>query len=151
VSNVLFDKLYQKLKDKINIALTVGLVGALLLIIVGNCIDTNVMIKIEIMACGFFLILAVRDPFKIYIQDLILRIAKPEEQQAIFAYLELGKKIGTTIMGFAVSAVLLKLSIIWVIIGTSVISLMTLKTTIRLLELVKRSRKILEHQKETKV
>lgn len=151
VSNVLFDKLYQKLKDKINIALTVGLVGALLLIIVGNCIDTNVMIKIEIMACGFFLILAVRDPFKIYIQDLILRIAKPEEQQAIFAYLELGKKIGTTIMGFVVSAVLLKLSIIWVIIGTSVISLMTLKTTIRLLELVKRSRKILEHQKETKV
>lgn len=148
VSNVLFDKLYKKLKDKINIVLTLGLVGALLLVIIGDCINTNVMLKIEIMACGFFIILAVRDPFKIYIQDLILRVTKPEEQQAIFVNLELGKKIGTTIMGFVVSAALLKWSMIWVIIGTSVISLMTLKTTIRLFELVKRNMKILKQAKE---
>lgn len=143
VSNVFFDRLYRKLKDKINIVLTVGLVGALLLIIVGDCIQTDIRFRIAMMACGFFMILAVRDPFKIYIQDLILRVTEPEDQQAIFAYLEFGKKIGTTIIGFVVSIVLLKLSMIWVIIGTSVISLMTLKTTIRLFELVKRNIKIL--------
>ncbi len=148
VSNILFDKLYRKLKDKINIVLTLGLVIAFLLIIAGNFIDANVMFKIEIIAFGFFVILAVRDPFKIYIQDLILRVTEPEEQQSIFAHLELGKKIGTTIMGFVVSAALLKVSIIWIIVGTSIISLMTLKTTIRLFELVKRSMKILKKPKE---
>ena len=151
VSNVLFDRLYRKWKDKINIILTLGLIGAFLLIMIGDFINTNVMLKVQIMAFGFFVILAVRDPFKIYIQDLILRVTEPEEQQAIFAHLELGKKIGTTMMGFVVSIVLLKLSIIWVIIGTVVISWMTLKTTIRLFELVKRNRKILRQEKETRI
>lgn len=147
VSNLLFDKLYQKLKDKINIALTLGLILAFLLIITGDFITENIMLRISTMACGFFIILAVRDPFKIYIQDLILRITQPEEQQAIFAHLELAKKIGTTFLGFIVSVALLKVTIIWVIIGAGVISLMTLKTTVRLFELVKRSMKK-KHQKE---
>lgn len=138
VSNVLFDRLYRKWKDKINIVLTVGLVGALLLVVIGDCIQTDIRFRMGIMASGFFIILAVRDPFKIYIQNLILRVAEPGEQQAIFAHLELGKKIGTTVMGFVVSAVLLRVSIIWVIVGATVISLMTLKTTIRLWEVVKK-------------
>lgn len=87
------------------------------------------------------MILAVRDPFKIYIQDLILKVTEPEEQQAIFANLELAKKIGGTLLGFVVSAVLLQVSLIWIIVGVFVISLMTLKTTTRLFELVKRSKK----------
>lgn len=151
VSNVLFDKLYKILKDKINIVLCAGLILAFEFIVVGDFITQDVILRISTMSCGFFIILAVRDPFKIYIQDLMLRIAKPEEQQAIFSHLELAKKIGTTLVGFAVSAALLKVSMIWVIVGTGVISLMSLKTTVRLFELVKRSTKIERHQKEARV
>ena len=151
VSNVLFDKLYKILKDKINIVLCAGLIAAFGFIVAGDFITNDVILRISTMSCGFFIILAVRDPFKIYIQDLMLRIAKPEEQQAIFSHLELAKKIGTTLVGFAVSAALLKVSMIWVIVGTSVISLMSLKTTVRLFELVKRSTKIERHQKEARV
>lgn len=97
---------------------------------------------------GFFIILAVRDPFKIYIQDLILKVTKPEEQQAIFSHLELAKKVGQTLVGFVVSAALLKFSMIWVIVGSGIISLMTLKTTVRLFELVKRSIQISKKEKE---
>lgn len=141
VSNCLFDRLYRKLKDKINIALTAGLIVAFALILFGNFITENGMLRIMLMAGGFFMILAVRDPFKIYIQDLILKVTEPEEQQAIFANLELAKKIGGTLLGFVVSAVLLQVSLIWIIVGVFVISLMTLKTTTRLFELVKRSKK----------
>lgn len=151
VSNVLFDKLYKILKDKINIVLCAGLIAAFGFIVVGDFITQDVILRISTMSCGFFIILAVRDPFKIYIQDLMLRVAKPEEQQTIFSHLELAKKIGTTLVGFAVSAALLKVSMIWVIVGTSVISLMSLKTTVRLFELVKRSTKIERHQKEARV
>lgn len=148
ISNVLFDKLYRKLKDKINIALTLGLILAFVLIVVGDFINNSVFVKLGTMSCGFFIILAVRDPFKIYIQDLILKVTKVEEQQAIFAHLELAKKIGQTLVGFVASAMLLKISIIWVIIGSGIISLMTLKTTVRLFELVKRSIQISKKEKE---
>ncbi len=148
ISNVLFDKLYRKLKDRINIALTLGLILAFVLIVAGDFIKDNILVKLGMMSCGFFMILAVRDPFKIYIQDLILKVTKVEEQQAIFAHLELAKKIGQTLVGFAVSALLLKVSLIWVIIGTGMISLMTLKTTTRLFELVKRSIQISKKEKE---
>lgn len=116
VSNCLFDRLYHKLKDKINMALTAGLIVAFGLILFGNFITGNGMLGMMIMTCGFFIILAVRDPFKIYIQDLILKVTEPEEQQAIFANLELARKIGQTLLGFVVSAVLLQVSLIWIIV-----------------------------------
>ncbi len=147
VSNALFDKMYRKLKDKINIALAAGLIMAFVLIIVGAGITENVVARISTMACGFFLILAVRDPFKIYIQDLILRVTKEEEQQAIFANLELAKKMGQTLIGFVVSSALLKFDMIWIIVGSLVISLMALRATIRLFELVQRSSKPSTSQK----
>lgn len=117
VSNFLFDKIYKKLKDKINIALCSCLVIAFTLITIGSLIQNNIMAEMTFMSSGFFIILAVRDPFKIYIQDLILRITQPQEQQAIFAHLELAKKIGQTLMGFVVSAALLKFSMLWIIVG----------------------------------
>lgn len=148
ISNVLFDKLYRTLKDKINIALTASLILAFLLIIIGYFIKQDIFLKIGIMSAGFFIILAIRDPFKIYIQDLILKITEPEEQQAIFSHLELAKKIGQTLVGFGVSAALLKFNLIWIIIGVAIISLMTLKITIRLFELVKRTQTLSNRAKE---
>lgn len=149
ISNVLFDKMYRKLKDKINIALCGTFVFAFVFIVLGSFINSNLYLKFAFMISGFCIILAVRDPFRIYIQDLILRVSKPHEQQTLMAHLELARKIGQTLMGFAVSAVLLKFSILWIIIGAGVIGLMTLKTTVRLFELVKRSYKICNQQKES--
>ncbi len=147
LSNALFDKMYRKLKDKINIALATGLIAAFVLIIAGTGITENAVLRIGTMSCGFFLILAVRDPFKIYIQDLILRVTREEEQQAIFANLELTKKMGQTLMGFVVSSALLKFDMIWTIVGSFVISLMALRATTRLFELVQRSSKPSTSQK----
>ena len=49
--------------------------------------------------------------------------------------------IANNAVHFVVSAVLLQVSLIWIIVGVFVISFMTLKTTTRLFELVKRSTK----------
>ncbi len=150
VSNLLFDKLYRTLNDRINIALCGGLIIAFACLIGGNYIEHDVTLRIGTMACGFFLILAVRDPFKIYIQDLILRVTEPEEQQTIFSYLELAKKIGQTVMGFFVSAMLLKVEISWVIVSVELIAVMTLKTTIKLFAFVKKRETFLEQTQETR-
>lgn len=138
VANVVFDRIYKKLKDKVNLALCGAFILALLCIVLSNFINTNIYWKFGLMISGFCIILAVRDPFKIYIQDLILRVSEPAEQQTLFAYLELGKKIGTTLMGFAASAVLLKFTVFTVVLGATVISLMAWKATYRLFVLVKR-------------
>lgn len=149
ISNVLFDKVYKILKDKINIALCGIFIFAFIFIAMGSLVTANLYLKFGLMSGGFCIILAVRDPFKIYIQDLILRVSKPEEQQSLMAHLELARKIGQTLMGFVVSAALLKFSLIWIIISAGVIALMTLRTSVRLFELVKRSAKISIQQKET--
>lgn len=49
----------------------------------------------------------------------------------------MAKKIGQTLFQFAVSAILLRLSVIWVIVGMGIIALMAFRATIRLFELVK--------------
>ena len=74
-------------------------------------------------------------------------MTKEEEQQAIFANLELAKKMGQTLIGFVVSSALLKFDMIWIIVGSLVISLMALRATIRLFELVQRSSKPSTSQK----
>lgn len=145
ISNLLFDKVYKKLKDKINVALSGVFIFAFVFIVAGDMVTSSVALKFGLMAIGFFIILSVRDPFKIYIQDLILRVTKPEEQQAIFAHLELARKIGQTAMGFVVSVTLLKVSMIWVIVGAGLISIMTLKTTVRLFKLVNRAKKLVNN------
>lgn len=50
------------------------------------------LLKFMIMASGFCIILMVRDPFRIFMQDLVLSNTKHSEQQAVFVYMELGKK-----------------------------------------------------------
>lgn len=150
LSNVLFDKLYQKLEDKINIVLCSNLLLAFMLIGMASCLAIPSLYKIGMMVIGFCIILAVRDPFKIYIQDLLLKISEPEEQQALFAHLELARKIGQTALGFVVSAALLKFSMMWIIFGIVVISWMALKSTFRLFGLVQKASKI-SQSVETKV
>lgn len=76
LSNVLFDKIYRKLRDKITMVSSGLLVFAFLSIIFGYFILENTALRVGMMVAGFFVILAVRDPFKVYIQDLVLRLTR---------------------------------------------------------------------------
>ena len=68
LSNIKFDKIHKKYKDKVGIMLPVALTISLILMIIGYNISNIPVIKFGIMSLGYIIILFIRDPFKVYMQ-----------------------------------------------------------------------------------
>ena len=112
VGNVIFGKVYSKIKDKMSIVLTICLVLAFLLLIIGHFIESAFICKVIIMSLGFFLILAIRDSFQTYIEDVALTISNKEEQQEIIIKIEVYRRLGTLILSAIFTLILMKYELI---------------------------------------
>lgn len=136
LGNIFFGKIYYKIKDKSLTFLTSMLFFSFIFIIIGYFIPGNIF-KFILMSIGFCIILAVRDPFRLFTQDIILKQAMPEEQQATISYIQFARKVGTTICSLIVSAMLLRWEMIYVIIGIGVLSLIEVFIAIKLYSMLK--------------
>lgn len=116
IGDSIFGKVYYKIKDKSLSILTTLLFLAFVFIVTGYFIEF-ILFKFLLMTLGFCIILAVRDPFRLYTNDIILKLAKEDEQQVAFSYIQFARKVGTTMCGLIISALLIKLQLIYVIIG----------------------------------
>lgn len=145
IGSIIFGKVYYKIKDKALLILTPMLFSSFLFIVIGYFIKFA-LLKFILMATGFSMILAVRDPFRLYTIDTILKLSKPEEQQEAVSYVQLSRKAGTTICTLLVSAALLKWEIIYVIIGIGVLAIMEVFIAMRLYSMLN-----FIHNSETKI
>lgn len=75
------------------------------------------------MTIGFSFLPSIRDPLKLYMQNLILDIFDRNYHQEMFTYLALFRKIGTFLFGTIISLVLMKLSLQHVLIILLALSL----------------------------
>lgn len=123
LGNMFFGKLYLKIKDKMSNILTVLACISFLLLIIGHFIEFNFMIKVITMSLGFFIILAIRDSFQVYIEDTALRITKEEEQQKILIDIEVYRKLGKLILSIVFTLILLKFELIVVQIVLLILSI----------------------------
>ena len=73
LSNIKFDKIHKKYEDKVGIMLPVGLLISLILMLIGYNVSNMPVMKFVIMGLGYVIILFIRDPFKVYMQDLALK------------------------------------------------------------------------------
>ena len=105
-SNISFPRIYQRYNKKLGVALPTLLSVAMCLMMFGSFIP-NVIIKIVMMALGYSLILFIRDPYKIFTQDVILDSTPKEQHQTLLILLSMGTKIVTAGIGLVFSAVLL--------------------------------------------
>lgn len=64
----------------------------------------------------------VRDPFRLYTNDIVLELSKPEEQQVAISYVQFARKVGVTISSLVCSAILLKWEMVYVIMGIGVLA-----------------------------
>lgn len=112
LGNMIFGKLYLKIKDKMSILLTFLECMSFVLLILGHFIEFNFMLKVIIMSLGFFLILAIRDSFQVYIEDTALRITKKDEQQKIMIDIEVYRKLGQLLLSGAFTLILMKYELI---------------------------------------
>ena len=112
IGNIIFDKLYLKIKDKMSMVLTILEFMAFALLIIGHFIGFNFIPKVIVMSSGFFLILAIRDSFSIYIEDTALKITKQDEQQKIMINIETYRKLGQLLLSVVFTLILMKYELI---------------------------------------
>ena len=112
IGNIIFGKLYLKIKDKMSIVLTILEAMAFLFLIIGHFITFNFILKVLLMSLGFFLILAIRDSFQVYIEDVALKITSKKNQQKIMIDIEVYRKIGQLLLSGLFALILIKYELI---------------------------------------
>ncbi len=138
LSNIAFGKIYYKLKDKVGIILITLLGLSFAFFVIGFYTNSVLVLKFIIMSLGFFIILAVRDPVKLYFQDLILKQTKKDKQQAALTWLHFSRKLGTCALGLIISGVLLKVDMIYVMLGMIVIGIINILLMFKIFSVLKK-------------
>lgn len=126
LGNVIFGKVYRISRDKMNIMITLFLGLAFVLLIIGHFLNIAITYKVIIMSIGFFLILATRDSFKLYLEDVALENTKKEEQQKIMVDMEIYIKVFSLIGSALFTLILLKYELIvveFVLLGMCIVEL----------------------------
>lgn len=138
IGNISFGKLYTKFKDKISNIFSVLMIMTFVFLAIGYFFNYNTSVKFIIMSIGFCIILAVRDQFKIYIYDLALRVSTEKERQSVTIYLEFARRTGAAIVSLIATAMLMKVTLIYVIICLGLLAVIELVLSIRIYKIIKK-------------
>ena len=95
-----------------------------------------IFVKIAIMSVGYIIILFARDPFKLYMQDVIFENTPKEQHQTLITLLEFGVKIGTAGMGLSFAAILTEYSMIVVMAILFIIASIEIYLSIKLYKMI---------------
>lgn len=106
IANVIFEKLYKKYQNKMGVILPSMLGLSIAFMLFGSFIP-QILAKITVMAIGYMIVLFIRDPFKLYMQDVLFIHTPKEQHQTLLTMLEFGVKIATAGIGLSFSAILL--------------------------------------------
>lgn len=123
VSDLLFLKVYNKMKNNIIKLLEVALLGAFILLLLGHFVG-NGMIGIVIMALGFFIFLSIRDPFDNYMRKICFENCEEKNHDRAIVYLSLSRKIGEVLFSGIIAMILTKFNYVYVMALMLVVGLM---------------------------
>ena len=136
-SNLVFLKVYNKLKNKTLLLLQILLIASFTLLLIGNFIGRN-MIGIIIMAIGFFIFLLIRDPFDTYMRKTLFANSESKNHDKIINYITLSRKICSLIYGIIVSAMLLNLNYVYVMTLLLILSSLFIVLVIKIYNLLEK-------------
>lgn len=139
ISNISFNKIHKKYKDKVGFLLPFLLSLSLCLMVGGYLITYSIILKILIMSLGYIIILFIRDPFKVYMQDLALKKAEKEQQQSLLTTLDLLRKIVRAIMSLSFTVILVNNPMIVVIIILIILSVIEISISLYLYRMIQES------------
>lgn len=123
VSNLLFMKVYNKLKNNIINLLEAVLLIAFTLMLIGHYIG-NGIIGIIIMSLGFYLFLAIRDPFGNCVRKMCFDNSEQQDHDKVIVYLSLSRKIGELFFSGVIALILTKFSYVYVMTFMLIVAFM---------------------------
>ena len=103
----------------------------------GYFISFSIILKILVMSLGYIIILFIRDPFKVYMQDLALKKAEKEQQQSLLTTLELSRKIVRAIISLSFTVILVNNPMIIVITILIILSIVEIFISLKLYKMIK--------------
>lgn len=136
VSNMFFEKIYEKFKDKVAILQTGLLQISILIIGIGSFIKF-VNAKFVVMSLGYIIILFVRDPFNTYMQNLALDSVEKESRQTILTTISLLQKIIKAIMSLIFTMILIDCPMLVVIAILAIVALIEILISFKLCKIIK--------------
>jgi len=137
ISNLLFVKVYTLFRDKIGVLLTILLGSSIALQLFGSFIPP-LWLRITVMSVGYLIVLFIRDPFRIYVQDVIFDLTEKEAHQTLITLMQFSVKVGTTALTFISSMILLEMPM-WVAFAfTLVLALIEIILGFRLYYLIRK-------------
>lgn len=136
ISNMIFNKIHTKYKEKIGVILSILLSVSIILMLLGSFIKISIILKFSIMSLGYIIILFIRDPFKVYMQDLVLRNVGKKMQQSLLTTMELSRKISRAIISFSFTIVLENNSMSTVMTILFILSIIEILISIKLYKLI---------------
>ena len=130
-SNLLFPRFYRRYTEKMCFILPAFLCSSIALMLFGSLIPW-VIPKIVVMSIGYIIILFIRDPFRLYIQDVVLNRTAREHHQTLLTTMEFAVKVGTASTSFCFTMILLEHTMMEVMSVTLIIVIIEVLLSIRL-------------------
>ena len=135
ISDLVFSRIYNKIKNKFIILLNIILILAIFFIICGSFIPVST-IGIIVMGIGFCMVLWARDPIMNFTKNALLNNCSKENQQTAMLKFNLSRRIVKCILATLISFILLKVDIIYIMALLLILTIGYLTITIKLYKLL---------------
>lgn len=140
LADLLFVKIYDKIKNKILLILNLGLLLSITLLILGSLFKSS-LLGLAIMTIGYCLILCVRDPLMNFLKNELLKNCRKEYQERAILNFGLCRNIITCIVSALASLILLKLDMLYLMITLLILALTFLYFVFKLYKMLEKRRK----------
>lgn len=138
LSNLFFIKIYNKLKNRILYLINFTLIISVLLFIFGKLVSSALYGSI-MMAIGFILLLALRDPTENVLSNILLKnISKENKEQAIL-YFQFARRLVVFTVSLIATIILTKYELLHLYLIISALTIIYLFIVLKLFHLIKGS------------
>lgn len=137
ISNLVFNKVYLKIKNKFSMIANFALIASFSLILLGNFIQGE-FIGIGIISLGFFLFLALRDPLENYCRTILLDHCLEQDHEQAVVYFTLSRRISNLFISLLITLMLLRLDIKYIFVLLLVVSILMLPIVKKIYHLVRK-------------
>ena len=136
ISDLVFSRIYNKIKNKFIILLNIILILAIFFIICGSFIPVST-IGIIVMGIGFCMVLWARDPIMNFTKNALLNNCSKENQQTAMLKFNLSRRIVKCILAILISFILLKVDMVYIMVLLLVLTIGYLTITTKLYKLLR--------------
>ena len=111
IINIVFGKIYDKFKNKTLYIIYFGLLFSVLFFIIGKILFTSMYSSI-IMAIGFIILLALRDPTENLLSNILLKNTKKEDKEKAILYFQFMRRLVVFILSLLATIILARYELI---------------------------------------